>query len=110
MLLGFPIFSNYGRRVWSAEDWGWTTVDRGVWLQDQAHSVGRSLLLLTSMCQQVEECKLKNSNGERVEQEKNPQDNAGLLSFAFFWLSKFKIISPLFLFFKFVFLGGCTPC
>ena len=43
----------------------------------------------TSMGQHtIEEHKLKENhcNVERLEQEENPQDNAGLLSFAFFWL------------------------
>ena len=41
--------------------------------------------------EQVEGCKLKDTTGgERVQQEKNPQDDAGFLSFAFFWLLKSK--------------------
>ena len=47
---------------------------------------------MTSMGQRVDGCKLKDTNAERIEQEKNPQDNAGLLSFAFFWLLKSKFV------------------
>ena len=56
-------------------------------------SFSRQVFLLTSMGHQVDGCKLKNTNAERVEQGKNPQDDAGLLSFAFFWSLKSKVVS-----------------
>lgn len=68
-------------------------------------SVG-SFLLIRMVGEQVEGCKLKDTiGGERVQQEKNPQDDAGFLSFAFFWLLKSK-----FSLFEIFFTGGCTPC
>ena len=68
-------------------------------------SVG-SVLRFRMVGEQVEGCKLKDTiGGERVQQEKNPQDDAGLLSFAFFWLIKSK-----FCFFHIFFSGGCTLC
>ena len=64
-----------------------------------------STLLVSMVDERVDGCKLKDTNCERVEQEKNPQDDAGLLSFAFFWLMKTK-----FCFFEMFFSGGCTLC
>ena len=58
--------------------------------------VSRSVLLVSMVGEQVDECNLKKKKpigeGERVEQEKNPQDDAGLLSFAFFWCVELRHI------------------
>ena len=83
-------------------------------LQLKAHSVSssRSVLFVNMVelvDEQVDECNLRkkpNGDRERIEQEKNPQDDAGLLSFAFFWY----VVKIQVCLFDILFLGGFTPC